>query len=95
MLGVIIAVVVVVVMFIGAVGRFWFKRRQARNRKRPEEPKPLVFIASISRERRILLRCLGQTSQKVTTAVTCPPPIYHMDAPPSYADASRKESQVV
>jgi hypothetical protein len=57
MLGVIIAIVVVSVMLIGAVGRYWFKRRQAEKRKRSEEPKPLVFIAGIPRSKAILLRC--------------------------------------
>ena len=96
MFGVIVAVVVVSLMLIAAVIRYWYKRRQAEKKRRSEEPKPLVFIAGSPRSSEVpLLIFLARASQEVTTSVACPPPIYQTDAPPSYADASRKESQVV
>jgi hypothetical protein len=97
MFGAIIAVVVVSLMLIAAVTRHWYKRRQDAKKRRSEEPKPLVFIAGSPRssdEFRAHI-CLGITSPEVAPDVASPPPIYRVDAPPSYADASRKESQVV
>jgi hypothetical protein len=47
MFGVIIAIVVVVTVMIGAVGRYMFKRRQAEARRREALAKPyepIVFI---------------------------------------------------
>lgn len=91
MFGVIIVIVVVVTVFIGAVGSFLFKRRQAENRRREALAKPMeptVFIPGMN----LLLfgeLTLGLGSETIT-GVRVPPPTYNVDNPPSYADISRK-----
>jgi len=79
MFGVIVAVVVVVTVIIGAVGRYLFKRKQAETRRREmlaRASEPLVFIPGPGNE--------------TITGLRVPPPTYNVDTPPSYADISRK-----